>query len=213
MFCIEQVQSKFISPEYILKNIKLVTPSTPEPDEYAKPMNFAKTNNLRRKSGSPFFAKGEFLIIEGFVFDLLGVPIDSAIVKIWQTNNFGYYNYLVEDKEDFSQYDVDFESTGITRTDNYGQYFFYTIIPGYFGNRTPHVHFLIEHPDFVTLETEMFFPNHPRNKIDNKYRILSKKNRYLLTCKMYFIDEKNPSYGKKCVFDIKLNGINKYKRY
>ena len=89
-----------ISPEMVLKNMQLITPEMKEKQRYIIPQNFSKTNNLRRKTGSPFMAKGKFLFIEGFVFDVVGVPVENAVVKIWQTNNFGYYNHLVVNKED-----------------------------------------------------------------------------------------------------------------
>ena len=144
-----------ITPEIVLKNVKLITPEVKEDKRYIIPQNFSHSNNLRRKTGSPFFAKGKFLYIEGFIFDLLGVPIENAVVKIWQTNNFGYYNHLVIDKEDFTKYDIDFEGTGTSITDSNGHYSFFTIIPGYYGENAPHINFIVEHEEFNRFETMM----------------------------------------------------------
>ena len=47
-----------ITPEIVLKNIKLITPEIKEDKRYIIPQNFSHSNNLRRKTGSPFFAKG-----------------------------------------------------------------------------------------------------------------------------------------------------------
>lgn len=202
-----------ITPEIILKNIKLVTPEIKEEKQYIIPQNFSHSNNLRRKTGSPFFAKGKFLYIEGFVFDLLGVPIENAVVKIWQTNNFGYYNHLIIDKEDFTKYDIDFEGTGTCITDSNGHYSFFTIIPGYYGENAPHVNFIVEHEEFNRFETMMYFPMQIRNTADKKYKNLNQKNRFLITCKLQDFVSNNSDYGKKCSFDIRLNVLHYHKRY
>ena len=212
IFCVNSLLA--LSPEIVLKNIEKITPELIENNiYYLKPKNFAKNNNLRKKPGSPFFAKGEPLIIEGFVFDLFGVPIENTVLKIWQANYFGYYNYLVKNKTDYSKYDLDFESTGISVTDNAGHYVFFTIIPGYDKTHAPHINFLITNNEFNTLETMMFFEKHPKNLTDNQYRAMSRKNRGLLTCKIFYIDDEDHSVGKKCIFNIYLNGIHRRKRY
>jgi protocatechuate 3,4-dioxygenase beta subunit len=204
--------SQAIKPEIILKNIEYLTPAI-EIDEQFKPQYFNHNNNLRRKVGSPFIAKGQLLVIEGYVTDLLNIPIENARIRIWQTNNFGYYNYLARGLEDNTKYDVDFESTGTATTDSLGYYIFFTIIPGFFGNQAPYINFLIDHDRFEEFRTVMFFPNHPRNAIDNNYRQLSLKNRELITCKMRYINAHDKDYGKRCYFDIKLNVLHPTKRY
>ena len=202
-----------ITPEIVLKNTKLITPEIKEDKRYIIPQNFSHSNNLRRKTGSPFFAKGKFLYIEGFVFDLLGVPIENAVVKIWQTNNFGYYNHLVIDKEDFTKYDIDFEGTGTSITDSNGHYSFFTIIPGYYGENAPHINFIVEHEEFNRFETMMYFPMQVRNTADKKYKNLNQRNRFLITCKMQDFVSNDTDYGKKCSFDIRLNILHNHKRY
>ncbi len=202
-----------ISPEMVLKNMQLITPEMKEKQRYIIPQNFSKTNNLRRKTGSPFMAKGKFLFIEGFVFDVVGVPVENAVVKIWQTNNFGYYNHLVVNKEDFTKYDVDFGETGTCITDSNGHYSFFTIIPGYYGNNAPHINFIVEHEELGRLETMMFFPMHIKNIDDETYKNMSKKTRYLLSCKLKDFSANDGEYGKKCSFDIRLNAFHHRKRY
>ena len=84
---VSSLKANAISPEIVLKNMQLITPEIKEEKRYIIPQNYSHNNNLRRKSGSPFFAKGQFLYIEGFVFDVVGVPVENAVVKIWQTNH------------------------------------------------------------------------------------------------------------------------------
>ena len=205
--------SNAITPEIVLKNLSLVTPEIKEEQKYIIPQNFSHSNNLRRKTGSPFLAKGQFLYIEGFVFDLLGVPVENAIIKIWQTNYFGYYNHLVVDKENFDKYDIDFEGTGTCITDSNGHYSFFTIVPGYYRDATPHINFIIEHHELGRLETQMFLPMQIRNTNDIKYKTMSQRNRYLTTCKLKDFTSDDHEYGKKCSFDIRLNALHHRKKY
>ena len=202
-----------ISPEIVLKNIKLLTPEIKEEKRYIVPQNFSTTNNLRRKVGSSFVAKGRFLYIEGFVFDVVGVPVENAVVKIWQTNHFGYYNYLVADKDDYSKYDIDFNSTGTCITDSNGHYSFFTIIPGYYGETAPHINFIVEHENFERLETMLFFSMNLKNTTDKIYKSLNQKSRYLVTCNLKNFTSNDLEYGKKCSFDIRLNGLHQRKRF
>ena len=212
-FCILLFEAKAISPEIVLKNMQLLTPEITEDRRYIIPQNFSHSNNLRRKTGSPFVAKGRLLYIDGFVFDVVGVPVENAVVKIWQTNHFGYYNHLVVDKEDFSKYDIDFEGTGTCVTDVNGHYSFFTIIPGYYGNNTPHINFIVEHENFKRFETMMFFTAHVKNIDDERYKNLSNKARYLTSCRLEDFFSDDSEYGKKCNFDIRLNGFHHRKRY
>ena len=202
-----------ISPEVVLKNMQLLTPEIKEEKRYIVPQNFSHSNNLRRKPGSPFLAKGRFLYLEGFVFDVVGVPVENATVRIWQANHFGYYNHLVVDKEDFSKYDIDFEGTGTCVTENNGHYSFFTIIPGYYRDHAPHINFIVEHEDFGRLETMMFFPRQIENIDDKIFQKMSVKTRSLISCELKNFSSDDPEYGKRCNFDIRLNGLHSKKRY
>lgn len=213
VYCFNISTAIAISPEIVLRNMQFLTPEIKEDKRYIIPKNFSHSNNLRRKAGSPFLAKGRLLYIEGFVLDVMGVPIENVVVKIWQTNHFGYYNHLVVNKEDFSKYDIDFVGTGTCITDNNGHYSFFTIIPGYYGDNAPHVNFIVEHKDFGRLETMMFFPMQIKNVKDKKYKNLSKKARYLTSCKFEELSSDNLGYGKKCNFDIRLNGLHRNKKH
>ncbi len=199
-------------PEIILANRKKVTPSI---SSLNKPVFFPLTNNLRRKSGSPFLAKGYFLSVEGYVTDLIDIPIENVRIKIWQANHFGYYQHSV-DPEDIDKFDQDFLGCGKVITDNFGYYSFLTIDPGFYGNRAPHIHFILQHDSFndgKEFETQMFFPDHPFNEKDPKYILLNKKDRALLTCTLEPIDSSNPISAKRALFNFKLDIIHPVKRY
>ena len=205
----KQYISYGIAPETILRNYQYITPNNYK-DDHAKPDIFPQTNNLRRKSGSPFLAKGETLLLKGQVTDLGDAKIENARIKIWQANTFGYYNYLT-DKEDLDAYDTDFLSAGQSITDNQGNYAFLTIMPGFYGHRTPHIHMSVEHDDFDPIELEVIFPKHPRNKTDPKIIKMNKIERKLITCELRNEDNDHPNQGKIATFNIKLNGLHRTK--
>ena len=200
--------AKAITPEMVMFNNSYITPSTKH-DSYAGLEYFNHSNNLRRKQGSPFLAKGEPLDIQGFVTDLMDIPIENARIKIWQANNMGYYNYLA-DEENPWQYDQDFSSTGVCVTNNIGYYSFHTIVPGTYGRRAPHIHLLCEHDVYEGIETQIFLEKHPDNDKDPIYKNMSSSSKVLLTGSVNSASDKS-SYGKKMNFNIKLNTLHNSK--
>lgn len=192
------------TPEESLENMKKITVSFAEKKLYGA-MKYTPenpTNNLRRKTGSPFFAHGIPLYIEGKVLDISGRPIKNVIIYITQANHYGAYNFLVD--KNSSVYDPHFFSDGIATTNNLGEYSFLTIMPGHYGKRAPHIHFNLTHKHFE-LETEMLFENHPLNAKDAKYRKFTKEQQKTCTARMFYIDKKNLSDGLKARFDIYIN--------
>jgi protocatechuate 3,4-dioxygenase beta subunit len=198
-----------IPPEIILKNTALITPEIVDHNNET-PEDFTKTNNLRRKSGSPFFAHGKPLIIEGYVLDMLDTPLENVSIKIWQNNAFGYPNTYYIKSLDEKKYDIDFSGTGLTYTDNLGYYRFFTILPGTIDiNNAPKINFIIESEEFETLQTVMFFENHQNNISDKIYKSLNVNKRPLVTCS---IIDASDEYNK-CLFNIKINTIHPRKKY
>lgn len=192
------------TPEESLANMKKITPSFKKETLYGA-MKYTlqnPTNNLRRLSGSPFFAKGVPLYIEGRVFDISGRPIKNVIIQITQTNHYGSYNFLVEKTS--AVHDPYFSSGGVATTNNLGEYSFLTIMPGRYENRAPHIHFNIKHKQFE-LETEMFFSNHPLNETDTKFQKLNSDEQTASTAQIYYINRQNLAEGFKARFDIYIN--------
>jgi protocatechuate 3,4-dioxygenase beta subunit len=199
--------SQSVNPEFVLRKQDLVTPKITF-DKKDIPISFSKNNNLRRKVGSPFVAKGGKLVLTGFVLDLFDKPIENVIVKIWQANFVGYYNHLLEDKNDFAKYDVDFENTGTSVTDTMGRYSFFTIIPGFYADFSPHINIIVEIDGKESLITKVFFPNHPRNIIDGTYKTINHKKRKLLLCDIKYLNGFDDMDGLECNFNIKLDLIH-----
>ena len=160
-------------------------------------------NNLRRKSGSAFFAIGEPLFLEGYLTDINNVPINNVQVKLVQANSNGVYNHLIEKTD--ALLDSHFAGNGVTYTDNRGYYRFLTVFPGYYNNRTPHLHVVFEHEKYGRIETEIFFENHPRNKTDPKYKKLTANQKKNVTASVFFINPKEKDLGKRAVFNVTFN--------
>ena len=185
---------------------------TPSIWELKSPPELVKSNNLRRKTGSSEFAKGDFVTIEGRVVDSNCVPIEGVAVEIWQANSIGINQH---DDGVFEKIDQNFESTGMTTTDNLGYYRFLSIMPGpSSGKRAPHVNFRLRHKDFMPIETEMFFENQVANGYDsNLNKQVDLPKRHLLLAKGEKINKNNTEEGIKYRFDITLEGKSKYKTY
>jgi protocatechuate 3,4-dioxygenase beta subunit len=104
----------------------------------------------------------------GTVFQLEGkvistecpVPLNNAVVDIWQANNAGAYDNI----------SPDYKYRGRQNTDAEGKYAFSTIIPGQYLNgnqyRPSHIHFRVTAPNYVELITQMYFQGDPYIPID-----------------------------------------------
>jgi protocatechuate 3,4-dioxygenase, beta subunit len=190
---------------------KEATPSRLFSAELSVPDKFATSNNLVRKPGSFYVAVGEIIYIQGTVTDSFGLPVDGAIVEIWQTNSAGKYQSLLEAGS--SLIDRNFTMSGRAVTDNLGNYYFVTIMPGFYLNRAPHINMNVYHEKFGKIETEMYFEGHPRNYTDFQYLSYPKKDRDALTSKVRLSDIYNSYSTKICTFNVIMKGIHQYKSF
>lgn len=175
------------------------------------PEKFNTTNNLVQKTGSFYGASGEICFVQGTVTDSFGLPVVGAIVEIWQTNSAGKYQTLLDESSDLV--DKNFSMSGKSITDNLGNYFFTTIVPGFYLNRAPHINFNIYHEKFGKLETEMYFEEHPKNKTDYQYLSYSADDRKALTAKVRLSNIYDSKSAKIATFDIVLKGTHQYKYF
>lgn len=115
----------------------------------------------RQHSGEPL---GERIIVSGRVLDEDGRPVPRTLVEIWQANAAGRYRHKVDQHD--APLDPNFTGSGLTITDEHGDYRFVTIRPGAYpwknhhnAWRPAHIHFSIFGPAFATrLITQMYFP-------------------------------------------------------
>lgn len=195
---------------------ELFEPKTPTPTrlfsaDLSMPEKFNTTNNLVQKTGSFYAAFGELLNVQGTITDSFGLPIDGAIVEIWQTNSAGKYQTLLDENSDLV--DPNFNMSGRTITDNLGNYYFFTIMPGFYLNRAPHINMNVYHPKFGKLETEFYFENHPKNDTDYQYQSYSESDRKLLTAKVRLTNIFDSKSTKIATFDIVMKGVHQYKSF
>ncbi len=190
---------------------KKPTPSRFFTADLSMPDAFATTNNLAKKVGSFYRAFGEIIFLQGTVTDSFGVPIEGAVIEIWQTNAAGKYHTLLEPDSEFI--DKYFSMSGRAITDNLGNYHFITIMPGSATGRAPHININIYHPKFGKLETEMYFEKHPYNDTDYQYLAYEEDERKMLTARVYNSDITDPQTIKLCTFNIVMKGVHQYKKF
>ena len=222
----------FLSPDFVLGDIVAegyvdvmtscpITPQIWEIEQKPEASGVYKGNNLYRKTGSALFAIGEKIKIEGVLVDSNCVPIDGAVVTIWQRNAKGAYQFDGYNKEDdkYSDQknkDSNFTGSGMSITDNLGRYAFWTIVPKVEASRAPYINFSIYHVDFLDFRTQMFFPDHgDYNKDSVLTKYTNTRDRNLLVAKK--IESKDRKQEKELEgiyqFNITLEGQIKYKNY
>ena len=199
-------------------NQKVITPRAVFKDDFV-PEKFNQNNNLARSLGSYYFASGEPLIIEGIVTDINDIPIEGAIVTIWQANSFGYYQSKITDGES-SKIDRNFMETGTFFTDSLGRYLFLTVVPGAiktYPTHCPHVNVMVSKKGITTLFTKIFFskivPDDCDNSKDIKSLNINDEQRTIIEQDFYYIDSRDQSLGKRIVFNIKLDYIQQTKDF
>jgi protocatechuate 3,4-dioxygenase beta subunit len=202
--------------DYSKESPRFFNPAPPTPSRFftadlSMPDFFGSTNNLIKKVGSFYRAHGEVIFVQGTITDSFGVPIQNAVIEIWQTNAAGKYHTLLEPGSEYI--DKYFSMSGRAITDNLGNYHFITIMPGSNPGRAPHINMNVLHPKFGRLETEMYFEAHPYNKNDYQYLAYSQEEQKLLTATVHHQEVTNPQSIKLCTFNITLRGTHQYKRF
>ena len=127
------------------------------------------------RPGAPFRAKitppaepGQILVIRGRVWGHgTKRPLAGAVLDVWQANDQGHYDFegkLPEAPKELFKY-----RSRVT-ADETGFYELETIHPGYYTGRTKHIHYLIQHPGYKKLVTQLYFKGDPRNPADPLFR-------------------------------------------
>lgn len=165
------------------------------------------TNNLRRPTGIAINAVGDRIYFTGKLVDSGCVPIQDALVEIWQADNSGLYSYGIGNRK--LSTDQSFLGTGRTETDNEGNFQFLTVFPGFYENRAPHINFRITHPDFNETTGEVFFEYHPRNGKDPYYKRLAAP----YVAQSVTLGEKEMFTDRSFHIQIPLKGTSTYKRF
>lgn len=166
-----------------------ITPSASPSMSYPGASKLGTSNNLRRNAGSSITAEGSILYVYGTVMDQDCVPVQGAVVEMWQLDSNGKKNS-----------DPYFAGSGRTITDNMGRYNFVTVYPGASGKNMPKLNFNVRHESLgdITTAAEL-------SQLDFTGKRLS--------ARAEAIDSSNPEAGEIAFFDITLKGNQKYRGF
>lgn len=197
-------------------------------------INTQRSSNLIKKPGSLYYAKGKFILLKGKVLDQNCVPISNAVVRIFQTDSKGFYkdDYINAKKNDAQNinadkenikdsgegikdpnYDPNFQYSGISYTNNLGEFSFITIKPKKISDSNiSHINVKVIHPDFTNLETRLYFNDEKDNLKDKELNKIDYESRHKIIAK---ISQEKYKYFKGGIYNIKfvLFGTNKYKKF
>ena len=177
----------------------------------------SKNNNLTRKPGSPNRAGGNLVEIIGYVKDVDCLPIQGAVVQIWQTDSKGNYEWEYDTQSYWESAlegkDVNFQFSGEAQTNNLGKFSFKTIFPGAKGDSAPLINFNIKGAGHKIHTTRMYFSGHPRNEKDPVLIKMKDYEKEKLIAKGKSINPAKPYEGRIYLFPITIPGINPYKQF
>lgn len=149
--------------------------------EVSRPEKITKSNTLLRKTGQVQQSLGEPIIVIGQVVDVNCVPVQNAVVSMWQTDSAGRYQSEYSPVQKISTragYDPFFAYSGQARSDNQGEFVFFSIFPGISGaGYAPHLAMNIYHPKYDDLTTRMYFPYMLPAKEDMAINVLTETER------------------------------------
>ncbi len=132
------------------------------------------------REGAPFRAKitppmepGEVLVISGRVWAQdTRRPLANTVIDIWQANAQGRYDNDDPNNPPAANF---FKNRARLITDENGYYEYETIHPGRYRIgpntwRPSHIHYLVRHPGYRQLITQLYFRGDPHNRTDNWIR-------------------------------------------
>ena len=125
-----------------------------DPTEPAIEGPFFKPRSPERTDLVEPAARGRIYQLEGLVLTRACRPVAGALLDLWHADENGDYD------------DRGFRYRGHLFSDAAGRYRFRTILPGLYPGRTRHYHLKVQAPRQRLLTTQLYFPNEPRNRID-----------------------------------------------
>lgn len=111
---------------------------------------YYKAGAPRREKLTEANEKGTPLLVTGRVFNIEGKPLTNATVEVFHANAMGDY-----DMEGWRW-------RGEIPLNAGGEYSYETVVPGQYGGRAQHVHYMINAPGHKRLVTQLYFENDPK---------------------------------------------------
>jgi len=149
--------------------------------------------------------EGTRIRIEGRVLDGDGLPVDDAMVEIWQANHYGRYRHPLDHRP--LPLDPTFIGFGRTGTDEEGRYWFETIKPGVVPfddqqDQAPHILVMVFARGLLNhVVTRIYFEDEPANASDPILQRVPEERRGTLIARREEVDG-SVVYR----FDIRLQG-------
>ena len=142
-----------------------------------------KDFDLTRVEGRQGVAKGKIIIIHGKILDTDGMPVENAMVDLWQANAAGRYRHPRDSNK--APLDPNFQGWAIVPSGKDGKFRFKTVYPGSYPasptwKRPPHIHYKVIKEGYIELITQMYFPGHELNGPDLLLKRKSKDERKLM---------------------------------
>jgi protocatechuate 3,4-dioxygenase beta subunit len=116
-------------------------------------------------------AIGEITHLTGRVLDLKGKPVNNALVEIWQVDAQSVYLHTRDSTN--KKRDTNFQGFGRFLTGSSGEYYFRTIKPVPYPQRTPHIHLKVKKGGKELLVTQCYVKTEKeRNEADFVYKAI-----------------------------------------
>jgi protocatechuate 3,4-dioxygenase, beta subunit len=141
----------------------LRTPRQTEGPFYPDKLPLDTDNDLVLVNDSLTPAVGEITHLSGRVLDGRGEPIRNALVEIWQVDHSGIYLHT---RDKIAQRDPNFQGFGRFLTGSSGEYYFRTIKPVSYSNRTRHIHYAVKMKGREKWTTQCYVKGEPKNARD-----------------------------------------------
>jgi protocatechuate 3,4-dioxygenase beta subunit len=110
---------------------------------------FYKKGAPRKEKLSEADEAGTPLVVAGRVINTDGEPLTNAVIEVFHADNSGNY--------DMQGYRL----RGQVLPHSSGDYQFETIVPGGYGGRPQHIHYVVTAPGHRQLVTQLYFANDP----------------------------------------------------
>ena len=98
--------------------------------------------------------KAQKIQLSGEVLDSACRPVPGALLDFWQCDEKGQYDKRTD------------KLRGHQFASNTGGFLLQSLMPGEYPGRTPHLHVKVQRRNGPVLTTQLYFPNHLRNKSD-----------------------------------------------
>ena len=141
----------------------LRTPRQTEGPFYPDKLPLDTDNDLVLVNDSLTPAVGEITHLSGRVLDGRGDPIRNALVEIWQVDQNGIYLHT---RDNIAKRDPNFQGFGRFLTGSSGEYYFRTIKPVSYSNRTRHIHYAIKMKGREKWTTQCYVKGEAKNARD-----------------------------------------------